>query len=659
LGSGEQVIIEGKFDRNSLEIQYTLQPSLNLILYNNMFNFSIVQPEQGVAIHPNSFSCNPVRNNKRICILPSTLPQDMMVESVQVKLQLFSVITDVNLYVNPQVVLLSPPISYYSAKDIHAAFTTIGETIDIVTLSSTALSVMIGSTTLLKPLQLLSYIEVIIYLNVIFPTCTEDLFSMISSQSKLSYLPNLIFRTELHAKHYELPDLFAKRGHRNVSLLQRQVTFYLIIVLLILIKYFFMWLSHLASKKSVKLSNLLMKFSNNYNFQYFYSYIDAGYFKISMHAVISTVYLKHSELPQISPFLYIFDLAVAIATLTAFLINTAFTFYATNYFAKNRSKSDHQNNTKDANQISTTQRFSRLHKAKYLLLSYYECTVKKVNLEGKLHGKYTTAALQTRSLLCVVIVALIFTQPIAQVATVAIIQLSSVYVYLIRQNFKLKSDWFFGMVIHSAILFACLFTLPLAISFDKLNLKQQYFYVGLPIAILILTTFIANISSMVWALTSSLRRTKENKVSSVDDKNSKPTLFSEMKSKDIKPTNPSKVKLIHRPNHVNSPDADSNSMGDELPHSLKIVKSSMAKYADKVSALSQFTKSRPEGHIKGNDECVTPRIRFKNAKGQEWTGTLHYFSGLAISPFIEKEQNQDQIGRRQGSNFSSLNMMGK
>jgi len=518
---GQLVTISARWISYETKILYAFtpffQPSvlLNPGLNPPILNVEPVEPSYGLQL--SSESATPLTNclaspftDSTTCDAQVDIPSNQAIQSVQVMMTIFTDISDGSKTIKQQQVYLDIPISYYQSYPVDTAAHKVGETIKYSVLGSTIVGLSLGSPNFLQMLKLMSFVEVMLYFDVDYPSCTESMFQMFRDSSQISFLSRLILGNSAKSNACQLPSVFAKRGHTSCSVVSMQLMFYFIVGIQALIK-LICWIisKKLSEYKSTTMKKVFIKINDKLNFEYFYNYIDAYFFGISLESFISLTTAESSYYSINISLFYADKLASTLTLLSAIII----VVLGIAFIYKNR-----KSNTV-ANFESSGPLRSHLAKESTIdqVLRNYEFTLKRNLKQEKFQGEYILPAVQLKSVLCSLIIVVLHSSPVAQIILVACLQIGVIYLTLYRRNFKEHREWLVNITMHSGLLFCYILCLSLVFtSQSSISPSTLYFSIGIPIVFIIGVIFLVNIINMI--LTSIIAiigfiRSRSNKVS--------------------------------------------------------------------------------------------------------------------------------------------------
>jgi len=485
---------------------YTFTPSFDITLLHSTqttLTVAIVEPTYGVTLlnkDPDTFpllNCQSSQTaDTTTCTTPLHLPSNTNIQSVQVVLEaLADTPSATGRVLHKQKVNLQSPISYFHNTEMDAIAKQSGSSKEYAVAGSTIVGLSLGSANFLRMLKLMSFVEVMLYFDVDYPSIVEGMFGMFRDPSQVGFLTTLILGNSARSNVCSLPSVFVKRGHTSCSVFSRQLMFYLMVGLILLLKLFARLLSKYLPDSLGFLKRTATKVHDKLNFEYFYNYIDAYFFGISLESFIS-LFSAVDSYNNINYTLFYADKFIASFTILAevILIFLGILFI---HKSSNRipSKSSKFPNT-PKRQVKVNHKESKMT----MILNSYDFTLKRNVRKDKFHGEYILPAIQLKSLLAGLIVVTLQSHRIIHVMFVTALQAGVIYFSLYRRNFSEWREWFVNITMHSGLLVCSLLAFALSLTSSSTTSPSAiYFSIGLPIVSLISIIFLINILNMLYS----------------------------------------------------------------------------------------------------------------------------------------------------------------
>jgi hypothetical protein len=515
---GQLVTISARWISYETKILYTFTPSFQASILSNaglnppILSVEPVEPTYGLKLSSESATpltnCQPsIYTDSTTCDAEVNIPSDQAIQSVQVVMSIFTDISDGSKTIKQQQVYLETPISIYLNKALDTVSQKGGESIQYTVLGSTIIGLSVGSSNFLQMLKLMSFVEVMLYFDVDYPSCAESMFQMFRDSSQIGFLSKLLLGNSAKSNACQLPYVFAKRGHTSCSMVSRQLMFYFIVGILAFIK-LMCWVISKRSSESTESKSIFAKINEKLNFEYFYNYIDAYFFGISLESFISLTSAKSSYYSINIALFYADKLTSSFTILSAFIIIVlGIAFIYKNSKSKKKAKLENS---------GPLQPNSPKESAFNQVLKNYEFMLKRNFKQEKFHGEYILPAVQLKSVLSSLVVVILQKSPAAHIILVTCFQAAVVYFTAYRRNFKEYREWLVNITMHSGLLFCYILCLSLVFtSQSSISPSTLYFSIGMPIVFIIGIIFLINVINMILSAVDSIReylKPKSNKV---------------------------------------------------------------------------------------------------------------------------------------------------
>jgi len=458
------------------------------------------------SIFPFSTCYQSVYRDTTICEVDVYLPPDTNIVNKQVVLTIVQDIVTNEGFLAKQELQLDPPISHFHNPSLDAVSVNSAKGMEYTVLGSALIGVSTGSFNILRLVKLMSFVEVLLYFDVDYPSCTEAMFSRFRDSSRISFLSSLTLGAASRDNVCRLPEVFLTRGHSSCSIVSRQFMFYFTIALLLAVKAVAWLVSLKVPSRYARIQKISKLVFNKLDLEHFYNYFDSYFFPVSLESIISilgdkTVYIS------LNNDLFISDKVFAAVTLSlgsaCIVLGTLFV-YRTNRAQKRSIES--------LPALPDTQNTSKVQ----ALLDRFNFMAKRVEPRDRFHGEYILPATQLKSLLAAVILVTLQSSSFATIILVTILQAGLVYLSLYRPNFTLFREYFTTLSMHSGLFICSVLAFPLALITPPTSPSTTYYSIGVPIVTIIVIVFIINLGNMIYGAAEKIIKIIRNRSSKIE-----------------------------------------------------------------------------------------------------------------------------------------------
>jgi len=492
----------GQWSASDSKLIYTFSPYIDptslLSSANSFVSISVVEPSQGITLPP-AFSTpfsdcfKSTSSDSTVCEVLLNIPSDTSIHSVQVRLEVTQEERFESAILSTQEIYLDKPITHFHNTAIDSFSSQGGSSMQYTVLGSTIIGLSFGIPNLLTFLKLMSFVEVLLYFDVEYPSCVEKMFKMFKDSSRVSYVSSLILGPAAYDNVCRLGRVFVKRGHTTCSIVGRQLMFFVLISTLLMIKAG-SWFATLKLRQSTsKLKNIFQKVNNKLNLEYFYNYLDAYFFVITLESIISLT-SKQNSYYNFNQGLFMADKLFAFLTLIVcgimITIGTAFVYL------KNRNPS-REPESEPPSALLVKPSEPSMNSPRKSIWDNLEFILNKLVRQDKFHGEYIIPGIQIKSLLCAIALTTLTKFSLLTIVLATVLQGGVVYLSFSRSNFKQRREWAISLITHSCLLVCSI--LGFIIRLDVIESPLSLYYgVGFPIVFIIALIFLANLINLIY-----------------------------------------------------------------------------------------------------------------------------------------------------------------